>query len=195
MTSEFLHLRNEDRSILIKDHDNAWKALGRNPECVISVQYYVCPIISLCILSDSFVTPWTVSRQPPLSMGFPRREDWSGLPFPSPGHIPHPGIKPTSHTLAGEFFTAEPPGKPRMCLRPNLNRREFGKIKGTLMMQEISRVGLPWAGSVMIPHGLFDSLGSLSLPLPINISVYIFLYVSISVFIYLSSVCPVSLYT
>ena len=62
------------------------------------------------------------------------------------------------------------------------------------MMQEISRVGLPWAGSVMIPHGLFDSLGSLSLHLPINISVYIFLYVYISVFIYLSSVCPVSIH-
>ena len=35
---------------------------------------------------------WTVARQGPLSMGFPRQESWSGLPFPSPGHLPHPGL-------------------------------------------------------------------------------------------------------
>ena len=43
---------------------------------------------------DSFVTPWTAARQAPLSMGFPRQEYWSGLPFPSPGEPPHPGIEP-----------------------------------------------------------------------------------------------------
>ena len=53
------------------------------------------------------------SPQAPLSMGFPRQEDWSGLPFPSPGDLPDPGIKPASPTLAGSFFTTEPPGKPR----------------------------------------------------------------------------------
>ena len=41
-------------------------------------------------------TPWTTAPQAPPSMGFPRQEDWSGLPFPSPGDLPHPGIKPTS---------------------------------------------------------------------------------------------------
>ena len=41
-------------------------------------------------------------------MGFPRQEYWSGLPFPSPGDIPHPGIELASPTLAGRFFTAEP---------------------------------------------------------------------------------------
>ena len=45
-------------------------------------------------------------------MGFPRKEYWSGLPFPSPGDPPDPGIKPQSHALAGRFFTTEPPGKP-----------------------------------------------------------------------------------
>ena len=45
-------------------------------------------------------------------MGFPRQEYWSGLPFPSPGDLPHPGIEPESPALAGGFFTAEPPGKP-----------------------------------------------------------------------------------
>ena len=66
-------------------------------------------------MSDSFVTPWTVACHSPLSMGFPRQEYWSGLPFPSPGDLPNPGIEPTSPAspaLAGGFFTAEPPGKP-----------------------------------------------------------------------------------
>ena len=54
------------------------------------------------------MTPWTVSRQAPLSMGFSRQEYWSGLPFPSSGDLPHPGTEPTSFTfpaLAGLFFT------------------------------------------------------------------------------------------
>ena len=46
-------------------------------------------------------------------MGFPRQEYWSGLPFPSPGDLPDPGIEPMSTALAGRFLTAEPPGKPR----------------------------------------------------------------------------------
>ena len=54
-----------------------------------------------------FATPWTIARQGPLSMGFPRQEYWSGLPFPSPGDLPYPGIEPTSltcSTLASGFF-------------------------------------------------------------------------------------------
>ena len=58
------------------------------------------------------VTPWTVARQAPLSMGFSRREHWSGLPFPSPGDLPSPMIKPMSPAVAGRFFTTELPGKP-----------------------------------------------------------------------------------
>ena len=46
-----------------------------------------------------FVTPWTVAYQVPLSMGFSRQEHWSGLPFPSPGNLPYPGIEPRSSTL------------------------------------------------------------------------------------------------
>ena len=45
-------------------------------------------------------------------MGFPSQEYWSGLPFPSPGDLPHPGIKPESPILAGGFSTTEPPGSP-----------------------------------------------------------------------------------
>ena len=53
-------------------------------------------------------TPWTVARQALLSMGFPRQEYWSGLPFHPPGDLLDPGIKPTSHespVLEGKFFT------------------------------------------------------------------------------------------
>ena len=58
------------------------------------------------------MTPWTVARQPLLSMGFPRQEYWTELPFPSSGDFPDPGIEPTSSALAGGFFTTEAPGKP-----------------------------------------------------------------------------------
>ena len=57
------------------------------------------------------MTPWPVAHQAPLSMGFSRQEDWSGLPFPSPGDLPRPGTEPTSPALAGRFLTSEPPGK------------------------------------------------------------------------------------
>ena len=58
-----------------------------------------------------FVTPRTVAHQAPLSMEFSKQEYWKGLPLPSPGDLPHPGVKPTSPTLAGRFFTTTPPGK------------------------------------------------------------------------------------
>ena len=51
------------------------------------------------------MTPWTITHQAPLSMGFSRQEYWSGLPFPSPGDLPNMGIEPVSPTLAGRFFT------------------------------------------------------------------------------------------
>ena len=52
-----------------------------------------------------FVTPWTVARQAPLSMGFSRQEYWGGLPFPPLGDLPDPGTEPRSLALAGRFFT------------------------------------------------------------------------------------------
>ena len=59
-----------------------------------------------------FVTPRTVTSQAPLSMKFSRQKDWSRLPFPTSGDHPYPGIEPVSPSLAGRFFTTEPPGKP-----------------------------------------------------------------------------------
>ena len=63
-------------------------------------------------MSDSFVNPFTVAHQAPLSMGVPRQEHWNGLPFPSPGDLPDPGIKPASLAFAGGFFTNDPSRKP-----------------------------------------------------------------------------------
>ena len=62
----------------------------------------------------TLATQWTLAHQASLSLGFPRQEYWSGLPFPSPGDLPNPGIKPgspMSPALAGGFFTTEPPRK------------------------------------------------------------------------------------
>ena len=67
-----------------------------------------------CVLSHVhlFVTPQTVARQAPLSIGFPRQEYWSKLPFPPPGDLPDPGIKPRSPGLAGRFFPLCHQGSP-----------------------------------------------------------------------------------
>ena len=62
-----------------------------------------------------FAAPWTVVHQAPLPVEFSRQEFWSGMPFPTPGNLPHPGIEPASlasPALAGGFFTTEPSGMP-----------------------------------------------------------------------------------
>ena len=56
-----------------------------------------------------FATPWTIAHQAFLSMGFSRQEYWSGLPFPSLGDLPDPGIEPRSPALQADALTSEPP--------------------------------------------------------------------------------------
>ena len=58
-----------------------------------------------------FATPWTVARQASLSMGFSRQEYWSGLPFPSPGDLPNPGIEARSPALQADSLPPEPQGR------------------------------------------------------------------------------------
>ena len=74
----------------------------------------VCVCVCVCLCTHSheslslvqlFVAPWTVAHQAPLSMGFSRQEYWSGLPFPSPGYHPDPGIQPRSHALNKKDFS------------------------------------------------------------------------------------------
>ena len=58
-----------------------------------------------------FATPWTAAYQAPPPMGFSRQECWSGLPFPSPGDLPNPGIEPGSPAVQADTLPSEPPGK------------------------------------------------------------------------------------
>ena len=77
------------------------------------------PVICHClvtVVSYSFMTPWTVTQQIPLSMGFLKQEYWSGLPFPFTRALPDPRIEPKSRALAGRFLTAELPRKPQLQL-------------------------------------------------------------------------------
>ena len=79
----------------------------------------VCVCVKLLSHVQLFATPWTVARQAPLSMGFSRQEYWSGLPWPSPGDLPNPGIKPGSPALQADALSSEPPGrgyKPHLIL-------------------------------------------------------------------------------
>ena len=77
------------------------------------------------VVLDSFAAPWMVALQAPLSMGFPRQEFWSGLPFRPPGDLPRPGMEAASlasPALEGGFFTTEPSGKPHMMNMQHLFR-------------------------------------------------------------------------
>ena len=84
-----------------------------------------CVYMCVCMLScfscvRLFGTLWTIAPQAPLSMGFSRQEYWSGLPCPSPGDLPDPGIEPMSllsPALAGGFFTTSATQEAHMCVR------------------------------------------------------------------------------
>ena len=69
-------------------------------------------LFSYEVMSSFFVTPWTVAHQVSLSMGLPRQEYWSGLPFPSPGNLPNLGIKPGPPALQADSLPTELEGKP-----------------------------------------------------------------------------------
>ena len=84
-----------------------------------------------------FSTPWTVAFQAPLSMGFSRQEYWSVLPFPSPGDLPHPGIKSKSPALAGKFFITE-----MWLLSPSQVSLRRQDVKGNVSPCKTYRVSL-----------------------------------------------------
>ena len=87
-----------------------------------SIDYIYRLLCSIWVKSLSrvqlFATLWIVAYQPALSIGFSRQEYWSGLPFPSPGDLPEPGIEPGSPTLQADVLPSEPPRKhvPFNCL-------------------------------------------------------------------------------
>ena len=68
-------------------------------------------------MSHSFLTLWTVAHEAPLSMGFLRQENWSGLTFPSPGDLHDPGTEPTSPALQADSLLLSHLGSPYGCKR------------------------------------------------------------------------------
>ena len=69
-------------------------------------------VLSRLVVSDSLQPPWAVARQAPVFMGFSRHEYWSGLPFPSPGLLPNPGIELGSPALQADSLHSKPSRKP-----------------------------------------------------------------------------------
>ena len=83
----------------------------------VSVCVCVCVCVSHSVMSDSFVTRWTVTCQAPLSMEFSRQGYWSGLPFTPPGDLPDPGIELESLVRQADSLPSEPPGKPTLLAK------------------------------------------------------------------------------
>ena len=90
-----------------------------------------------------FVTPWTVAYQAPPSMGFSRQEYWSGVPFPSPGDLPDPEIKPGYSALQADALPSEPPGK--LKVKVKVAQSCLFAIPWTIESMEFSRPEY-WSG-------------------------------------------------
>ena len=112
------------------------------------------------VMSNSFVTPRTVALQAPLSMGFPRQEYWSVLPFPSPGDLPNPGIDPMYPALAGRLPVSQQGSPSSACAVKSLSRVRLFVTPGTVVYQAPQSMGFSrleyWSG---LP---FPSPGDLS---------------------------------
>ena len=105
-----------DSHATLSNSYSSWTApriqrLGSHCSIDLSLSAPVMLCVSPSVVSD-FATPCTVAHQASLSMGFSRQEYWSGLPFPSPGDLPDPGIKPRSPALEADSLPCERPGKP-----------------------------------------------------------------------------------
>ena len=104
------------------------------PPCILGPFLKSC--CHCCLVTQSCPTlcnPMNLARQVPLSMGFPRQEYWSVLPFPSSEDLPDPGIKQESPALAGRFFTSEPPGKPFLKRKKKELLQNAHHIKFTIL--------------------------------------------------------------
>ena len=114
------------------DSAPAQKPRGRRDH----IRLCVCMCVCLCLSTQSHFTRiwlrailWTVARQAPLSMGFPRQEYWSGLPRPPAGNLPDPGIESASlmpPALAGRFFTTSATWEAHILLCISLNSAQWG---------------------------------------------------------------------
>ena len=97
-----------------------------------------------------FATPWTVAHQASTSMEFSRQEYWSGLPFPSPGDLPSPGIEPGSHTLQADALPSKPILFWKMLLKNSLEVQWFG-----LCVSMAEGMGSIPGWGTKIPHAMW----------------------------------------
>ena len=124
----------ETNVYLFPTHGSCWQNQMRIDDTwvtakVLSQQYQWQLLFSCQVRSDSFETPWTAAHQAPLSMGFSRQEYWSGLPCPSPGHLPHPGIEPASPALQADSFPLRHQRNPQWQLVNPVNLGSSGWLK------------------------------------------------------------------
>ena len=108
-----------------------------NLPCYLPISFVNCVCVKLLSHVRFFATPWTAARQAPPSMRFSRQEYWSGLPFPSPGDLPDPGIEPGSPALQADALSSEPPGKPFVNWPVYISK--FIKCQSKFWAQRINR--------------------------------------------------------
>ena len=100
-----------------------------------------------------FATPWTVAYQAPPSMGFSRQEYWNGLPFPSPGDLPDPGIESGSPAFQADTLTSEPPGKPHI----------YAQFSSVQSLSHVRLFAIPWIAARQASLSVTNSWSSLKL--------------------------------
>ena len=103
-------------------------------------------MVKLLSCVQLFATPWTVAYQDPLSIRFSRPEYWSGMPFPSPGDIPNPGIELGSASLWADTLSSEPPGMPYVCFKQIKMKSPFSYFNNPITLLLNSRTKL-WGES------------------------------------------------
>ena len=110
MRSRWQEGNNKRKALEAERHDGRQSVMPRDDDVCTSGDDKVKSLSH----AQLFVTPWTVAHQAPLSTGFSRQEHRSGLPFPPPADLSHPGIEPASPTSQADPLPSEPPGKPEM---------------------------------------------------------------------------------
>ena len=116
MIHRWTYLQGRKRLTVLENELAVAKGRMRGRDSLGGWDGHVCfCVLSRSALFNSFATPWTVAHWAPLFMGFPRQEYRTGLPIPSPGDLPDPGIKLVSSALIGGVFTTKPPWMPNLC--------------------------------------------------------------------------------
>ena len=127
LNAEFQRIARRDKKAFLRDQFKEIEENNRMGRLEISSRKLEIPSkgtfhavrkkVKLLSHVQLFAIPWTVAYQAPPSMEFSRQEYWSGLPFPSLGDLPDPGIEPRSPSLQADALPSEPPGKPQRNLK------------------------------------------------------------------------------